>query len=116
MTRISTNIFVLFFTFWWCLAAWCVEVESDLTDEEEDELSLDESVTKAERKRLELLFDNIKLSLMAEDYQKAAELYLKILPIYNGRDNLTNLRPQPFYVFLNYSHPPVLQRIQSLSN
>jgi STE24 endopeptidase len=31
-------------------------------------------------------------------------------------DNLSNLTPHPFYVFLNYSHPPVLQRIQSLSN
>jgi STE24 endopeptidase len=31
-------------------------------------------------------------------------------------DNLSNLTPHPFYVFLNYSHPPVLQRIQSLAN
>jgi STE24 endopeptidase len=30
-------------------------------------------------------------------------------------DNLSNLTPHPFYVFLNYAHPPVLQRIQSLS-
>jgi STE24 endopeptidase len=30
-------------------------------------------------------------------------------------DNLSNLTPHPFYVFLNYSHPPVLQRIESLS-
>jgi len=28
--------------------------------------------------------------------------------------NLSNLRPHPFYVFLNYSHPPVLQRILHL--
>jgi len=28
--------------------------------------------------------------------------------------NLSNLRPHPFYVFLNYSHPPVLQRIREL--
>jgi STE24 endopeptidase len=28
--------------------------------------------------------------------------------------NLTNLRPHPVYVFLNYSHPPVLQRIREL--
>ena len=27
-------------------------------------------------------------------------------------DNLSNLTPHPFYVFLNYSHPPVLQRIE----
>jgi len=28
--------------------------------------------------------------------------------------NLSNLMPHPFYVFLNYSHPPVLQRISEL--
>lgn len=30
-------------------------------------------------------------------------------------NNLTNLVPHPFYVFLNYSHPPVLERIQEIS-
>jgi STE24 endopeptidase len=29
--------------------------------------------------------------------------------------NLSNLTPHPFYVFLNYSHPPVLKRIQTLA-
>jgi len=29
-------------------------------------------------------------------------------------NNLSNLSPHPFYVFLNYSHPPVLQRIAAL--
>lgn len=28
--------------------------------------------------------------------------------------NLSNLTPHPFYVFLNYSHPPVLQRIAAI--
>jgi STE24 endopeptidase len=28
--------------------------------------------------------------------------------------NLSNLTPHPFYVFLNYSHPPVLERIQAI--
>jgi len=28
--------------------------------------------------------------------------------------NLSNLTPHPFHVFLNYSHPPVLQRIQTM--
>jgi len=29
-------------------------------------------------------------------------------------DNLSNLTPHPFYAFLNYSHPPVLQRIKKI--
>ena len=29
-------------------------------------------------------------------------------------DNLSNLSPHPFYVFLNYSHPPVLKRIEAI--
>ncbi|MGD2272774.1 MAG: M48 family metallopeptidase [Desulfobacterales bacterium] len=28
--------------------------------------------------------------------------------------NLSNLHPHPFYVFLNYSHPPVLERIKAI--
>ncbi len=30
-------------------------------------------------------------------------------------DNLSNLLPHPFYVFLNYSHPPVLERIEAIN-
>ncbi|MDR8392908.1 M48 family metallopeptidase [Aliifodinibius sp. S!AR15-10] len=33
-----------------------------------------------------------------------------------SKDNLSNLTPHPFYVFLNYSHPPVLQRIEAVRN
>ncbi|MBN1464211.1 M48 family metallopeptidase [candidate division KSB1 bacterium] len=29
-------------------------------------------------------------------------------------NNLGNLTPHPFYVFLNYTHPPVLQRIEAM--
>jgi STE24 endopeptidase len=29
---------------------------------------------------------------------------------------LSNLTPHPFYVFLNYSHPPLLQRIQAIQS
>jgi len=31
-------------------------------------------------------------------------------------ENLSNLVPHPFYVFLNYSHPPLLNRIRALSS
>jgi STE24 endopeptidase len=31
-----------------------------------------------------------------------------------SKDNLSNLTPHAFYVFLNYSHPPVLQRIKAI--
>jgi STE24 endopeptidase len=31
-----------------------------------------------------------------------------------SKDNLSNLTPHPFYVFLNYSHPPTLQRVRAL--
>lgn len=31
-----------------------------------------------------------------------------------SKDNLSNLTPHPFYVFVNYSHPPVLERIKAI--
>jgi len=31
-----------------------------------------------------------------------------------SHDNLSNLTPHPLYVFLNYSHPPVLKRIEAI--
>ncbi len=33
-----------------------------------------------------------------------------------SKDNLSNLTPHPFYIFLNYSHPPVLQRIRAIEH
>ena len=33
-----------------------------------------------------------------------------------SKDNLSNLTPHPFYVFLNYSHPPMLKRIAALQS
>ncbi|RJP87651.1 MAG: M48 family peptidase [Desulfobacteraceae bacterium] len=38
-------------------------------------------------------------------------LALKKLAVHN----LSNLTPHPLYVFLNYSHPPVLERIEAIS-
>jgi STE24 endopeptidase len=29
-------------------------------------------------------------------------------------DNLSNLTPHPVYVFVHYSHPPLLKRLQAL--
>ncbi len=31
-----------------------------------------------------------------------------------AKDNLSNLRPHPLYVYFNYSHPPLLQRVEHL--
>jgi STE24 endopeptidase len=31
-----------------------------------------------------------------------------------SKDSLSNLTPHPFYVFLNYSHPPALERMHRL--
>ena len=31
-----------------------------------------------------------------------------------ARDNLSNLRPHPLYVRFHYSHPPLLERIETL--
>jgi STE24 endopeptidase len=33
-----------------------------------------------------------------------------------SRDNLGNLTPHPFYVFLTYSHPPTLERVKALED
>lgn len=49
----------------------------------------------------------------------AAETLNSGLPLVNSLKklsvhNLSNLTPHPFYVFLNYSHPPVLERIHAL--
>lgn len=33
-----------------------------------------------------------------------------------SKDNLSNLTPHPLYVFLNYSHPPVISRIDAIKN
>ena len=33
-----------------------------------------------------------------------------------SKNNLTNLTPHPFYVFINYSHPPLHTRIEAMKN
>jgi STE24 endopeptidase len=43
---------------------------------------------------------------------QALILALKKLSVHN----LSNLQPHPLYVFLNYSHPPLLQRIEAIQS
>ena len=49
----------------------------------------------------------------ASKTMKVAEPLIKALKKM-ARDNLTNLRPDPLYVWFNYSHPPLLERIRAL--
>jgi len=50
-------------------------------------------------------------SFAAEKYSASAlQLALKKLSV----KNLSNLTPHPWYVFFNYSHPTLLQRLAAL--
>jgi len=66
------------------------------------------------------IFMNIlsrKNEFEADDYAKrtfggeALQLALKKLSV----DSLSNLYPHPFYVFVHYSHPPLLKRLEALN-
>jgi len=48
----------------------------------------------------------------AETIQHPQHLIEALKKLYAG--NLSNLMPHPFYVFLNYSHPPLLQRMRAI--
>jgi STE24 endopeptidase len=48
----------------------------------------------------------------AETIQHPQHLIEALKKLYTG--NLSNLMPHPFYVFLNYSHPPLLQRMRAI--
>ena len=56
---------------------------------------------------------NLKLMNMLKKHMmvKVLSLALKKLSV----DSLTNLHPHPFYVFIHYSHPPLLERLKALS-
>jgi STE24 endopeptidase len=60
-------------------------------------------------RRFELEADDFALELMGtgEPMRNA----LKRL----ASDNLANLTPHPFYAWVNYSHPPLVERIERLS-
>ncbi|CCK81176.1 M48 family metallopeptidase [Desulfobacula toluolica] len=63
-----------------------------------------------------------QISSRKDEYEAdrfAAETIQDTKPLINAlkklaAHNLSNLTPHPFYVFLNYSHPPVLARISTL--
>ena len=48
----------------------------------------------------------------AETIQHPQHLVQALKKLHAG--NLSNLMPHPFYVFLNYSHPPLLQRMRAI--
>jgi STE24 endopeptidase len=48
----------------------------------------------------------------AETTQHPQHLIEALKKLYAG--NLSNLMPHPFYVFLNYSHPPLLHRVHAI--
>lgn len=65
-----------------------------------------------------------QISSRKDEYEAdrfAAETIKDTKPLINAlkklaAHNLSNLTPHPFYVFLNYSHPPVLERIDTLKS
>ncbi len=50
----------------------------------------------------------------AETIERPAELIEALKKL--AAANLSNLTPHPFYVWLNYSHPPLMQRIEAIHN
>lgn len=69
------------------------------------------------------LITGILSNIISRKYEFEADAYAK--KTYGGKelaealkklslDNLSNLNPHPAYVYVNYSHPPVLERIKRL--
>ncbi len=48
----------------------------------------------------------------AETYEEPASLVEALKKL--SAENLSNLDPHPFFVFLNYSHPPLLNRVEAI--
>ena len=48
----------------------------------------------------------------AKDTYDGTQLSLALKKL--SANNLSNLHPHPFYVFVHYSHPPLLKRLNAL--
>ena len=64
---------------------------------------------------------NIKSRKNEYEADNYAVKTFKKIPLINAlrklsKDNLINLTPNPTYVFVNYSHPTLYQRIQAMKN
>ena len=70
-----------------CAQAFSVEVKSDLTKNEEIELSIDESVSKTETKRFELLNEKIALHIKADQLDDAVKVFQKLVEAFYKQDN-----------------------------
>lgn len=67
----------------------------------------------------------VTMNIISRKNEYEADNYAKLTynaePLVNSLkklsvDSLSNLTPHPYYVFVNYSHPTLLQRINALSN
>jgi STE24 endopeptidase len=57
--------------------------------------------------------DEIQADRFAAQTTKTPDAFVSALKKLTAH-NLVNLKPHPVYVFLNYSHPPILERIQRI--
>ncbi len=87
IAAISFLLFVL-------LSAPCsgVVIDSDLTAEEKEEIAIDDSVAKAEKRRLEIILAKIRLHLLADEADGAAELFRRLAVVYPAQDDITKSR------------------------
>jgi tetratricopeptide (TPR) repeat protein len=69
-----------------------VVVDSDLTDEEKEEIAIDEAVSNAEKRRLELILEKIGLHLLVDQPDEAADLFRKLAVVYPAQDDIAKSR------------------------
>ena len=58
-----------------------------------------------------------KFEYQADDFAAQHDLgeELKTSLVKLSKNSLSNLTPHPYYVFVHYSHPPLLNRFQAMS-